>query len=87
MELHDFNTVVTNASEKVREGWEVYQQFVCGGCGAKQTMETKNHFYTSGVCEECGVETDLVKSGINFLGIRSRPESGVEEGEVKGEQT
>lgn len=69
MNVHDFETVVTNAERKIKLGWTVFQQFNCGQCGTKQTMSAPNKFYTEGVCEECGGLTDIVRDGCNFMGI------------------
>lgn len=67
MNLHPFNDVVKNAESKMREGWTVYQQFNCAGCGAKQTMPDANKFFTAGRCEECQHVTDIVANGCNFM--------------------
>ena len=67
MKLHPFAEVAKNADEKVRQGWTVYQQFSCAGCGAKQTMEDKNVFHHKGRCEECGHITDIERDGCNFM--------------------
>jgi hypothetical protein len=69
MNLHPFEEVVKNASERMAEGWDVYQQFNCAHCGAKQTMEVKNKFFTTGKCEACGRVTDIRKDGCNFAAM------------------
>jgi hypothetical protein len=71
MNLHPFDEVAKNAESKIREGWEVYQQFNCAGCGVKQTMDDKNIFHTRGRCEECGHVTDIRKDGCNFMAMLS----------------
>lgn len=59
------------ASVLIAAGQEVYQKFTCENCGSRQTMETPNKFFTSGVCEECGHETAIEKCNyIALLGIR-----------------
>jgi hypothetical protein len=45
---------------------EVFQQFKCAACGAKQTMDDPNVLYTAGKCEECGAITNLRKYGCNY---------------------
>lgn len=49
----------------------IHQKFTCSGCGARQTMEQPNIFFTEGKCEECGHITDIVKDGCNFMAIRN----------------
>lgn len=71
MKVHSFHEVARNAEAKTHEGWDVYQQFNCAGCGAKQTMPDKNVFYRSGRCEKCGHVTNIVKDGCNFMAISS----------------
>ncbi len=67
MKLHPFDEVVANADSKIKLGATVHQQWNCEHCGVKQTMEEPNRFFTSGICEECGKETDIVKNGHNFM--------------------
>jgi transcription elongation factor Elf1 len=69
LNLHPFDEVAANAESKMREGWEIHQQFNCEHCGAKQTIDEKNQFFTRGRCEECGKETDIRKNGCNFMAI------------------
>ena len=38
----------------------VHQKWTCQHCGSRQTMETKNQFFSSGTCEECG-KTTIIK--------------------------
>lgn len=75
MNLHPFGEVVENAERKIKSGWMIFQQFQCGGCKTKQTMEQPNSFFTSGLCEECGWTTDIVTDGCNFMAMIS-PKSG-----------
>ena len=67
MNLHPFDEVAKNADSKIAEGWDVYQQFNCQHCGAKQTMPVENKFFTSGMCEECDSVTDIQRDGCNFM--------------------
>lgn len=69
MKLHPFEEVAANAERKMNEGWEIYQQFNCAHCGAKQTMEQKDVFHVLGKCEECGGITNIRKDGCNFMAI------------------
>ena len=67
MKVSPFDEVVANAEERMRDGWTIYQQFNCAHCGVKQTMPDANKFYTRGLCEECGKETNIMKDGCNFM--------------------
>ena len=67
MNLHPWDVVLKNADARMREGWDVYQQWNCSHCGTKQTMPDKNAFYLSGRCEECGRLTNIKKHGMNFM--------------------
>ena len=66
MKLHPFDECVAQAATYMERGATVHQQFNCARCGTKQTMDMPNKFYTSGVCEECGHETDIRKNGCNY---------------------
>ena len=67
MNLYPFDEVVANAQTAIDKGATVHQQWNCEHCGAKQTMEEADKFFTSGICEECGKETDIKKNGHNFM--------------------
>jgi len=66
MKLYPFDECVKAAAELMEQGALVHQQFNCAHCGIKQTMDQANKFYTSGVCEECGEETNIRKNGCNY---------------------
>lgn len=80
MNLHPFDQVVGNAEEKIKQGWTVFQQFLCAHCGTKQTMSEANKFFTEGVCEECNKLTDIQSDGCNFMGIWEKPSTATEKG-------
>jgi ribosomal protein S27E len=67
MTLHPFDEVAANMERKVNQGMSVFQQWKCEHCGAKQTMPDRNRAYMKGTCEECGKETDIVRTGMNFM--------------------
>jgi len=67
MKLHPFNEVAAEAHRAIKGGATIHQQFNCAKCGTKQTMETPDHFYKLGICQECGHTTDIEKDGCNFL--------------------
>ena len=67
MNLYPFDEVLRRASDFANRGIDVYQQFNCEHCGAKQTMPDRNTMYELGTCEECGKETDIKKNGCNYL--------------------
>ena len=67
LKLHPFDETADAAFEAMRKGATIWQQFNCASCGIKQTMAEKNKFYTRGVCEECGHETDIQRDGCNFM--------------------
>jgi DNA-directed RNA polymerase subunit RPC12/RpoP len=71
MKISPFKKVVANAEKRMKDGWDIYQQFNCAKCGAKQTMPDVNKFYTQGRCEECGHVTDIEKDGCNFMAASS----------------
>ena len=72
MNLHPIADCLKKADEAVlAKGGFVLQQFLCEECGAKQTMDEPNNFYTHGTCEECGHTTDLRETGCNFAAIFS----------------
>lgn len=51
------------------EGFQIYQQFECESCKAKQTIDTPDKFYVRGKCQECGHVTDIVKNGCNYMAV------------------
>lgn len=67
MKLHPFNECVRAAIVYMEKGADVYQQFNCASCRKKQTMDTPNIFFETGICEECKHETDIKKDGCNYL--------------------
>lgn len=71
MKLHPFHQVVKSADKLVKQGVDVYQQFRCASCCAKQTMDVRNTLYEFGVCEECHHVTDIKASGCNFMALAS----------------
>jgi len=75
MKLHPIKSCMERADALIEKNHnvKVYQQFNCANCGAKQTMEEANAFYSHGTCEECGHTTDIEKDGCNMcvmIGIR-----------------
>jgi hypothetical protein len=64
-----FLAVYQAAVELVDQGATVFQQWECMGCGAKQTMDEPNKFFTSGLCEECKQTTDFMKDGCGFMAV------------------
>lgn len=62
-----FSDVFAQADRHVRAGAVVHQKFTCARCGARQTMEEPNKFFTTGRCEECGHVTDIEARGCNFV--------------------
>jgi hypothetical protein len=66
MKLHPWQEVCDNAERCIAKGADIYQQWNCQHCGAKQTMPDKNVLYTFGICEECKKVTDIKAHGHNF---------------------
>lgn len=48
-----------------------FQKFTCGSCGARQTIDEPNKFYTSGRCEECDSVTELKVCGCMMVAERN----------------
>jgi hypothetical protein len=67
MKLHPFWECAAAAKSYADQGMNVYQQFNCAKCGAKQTMDVANQFFKLGTCEECGGETNIEKDGCNYM--------------------
>lgn len=72
MNVFPLYEVAENAERVMRRGHTIWQQFLCGNCGTKQTMDTPNQFFTHGQCEECGHTTDLRVAGCNFMAMLNR---------------
>ena len=82
MKVSSFYEVAAHATEIIKKGGTVYQQFNCAGCWAKQTMPYPNKFYKLGLCQECGFETNIERDGCNFMAITKYPKGlghGIEE--------
>lgn len=62
-----FDEVTKKAEEIISRGHDVYQKFTCAGCGQRLGMETPNHFYKTGTCDNCSTVTDIEKQGCNFM--------------------
>jgi DNA-directed RNA polymerase subunit RPC12/RpoP len=69
IDYHDlpWDDLLAQAQDTINSGATVYQKFTCGSCGARQTIESPNKFYTEGQCEECGHITDLKQKGGGFM--------------------
>jgi hypothetical protein len=68
MKLYPLHECFKTANEKLAAGaTAVHQQFLCGKCGVKQTIDTPNAFFTYGSCEECKFVTDLMRTGCNYM--------------------
>jgi hypothetical protein len=44
----------------ILRGAMIYQKWTCAHCKSRQTMETPNKFFTSGICERCGGQSPIV---------------------------
>jgi ribosomal protein L40E len=67
MKLHPMLECMKRADELIEKyGGYVLQQFNCAECGAKQTMDVPNAFFTHGICERCGAQTDIAADGCNY---------------------
>jgi hypothetical protein len=62
-----FDDVVKEAVTRIQHGATVHQKFTCANCGTRQTMAEPNKFFLKGICEECKHETDIGKTGCNYL--------------------
>lgn len=71
MRLHPFDEVIRSVDGLIKQGVDVYQQFRCSSCCAKQTMGDKNTFFMQGHCEECDQITDIRATGMNFMAVAS----------------
>jgi rRNA maturation protein Nop10 len=68
MKLHPMLECMKRADELIEKyGGYVLQQFNCAKCGEKQTMDVPNAFFTHGICERCGAQTDIEKDGCNYM--------------------
>lgn len=65
-----FVRAVTEATEKIVAGWDVYQKFVCRRCGAALSMAEANCFYTKGTCDRCGAATDIQADGCGYYAVK-----------------
>jgi hypothetical protein len=64
---YPFYECARQAEELIQNGATIYQKFSCATCGARNTIETPNVFYTSGKCGECWSMTNLLSSGCNYM--------------------
>jgi hypothetical protein len=67
MKIYPWDDILSNANHWIGKGAEVYQQFNCEHCGAKQTIDEPNVFHVTGSCEECKKITDIKKNGMNLM--------------------
>lgn len=42
------------ADAQIQNGFTIWQKWTCSHCGSRQTMDTPNLLYRSGICQECG---------------------------------
>jgi transcription elongation factor Elf1 len=64
---HPFYDAAKEAQAWMKMGHTIHQKFTCARCGVRQTISEPNKFFTKGVCEECGHETDIEAQGCNYL--------------------
>jgi hypothetical protein len=66
---HDlpWDRLLEQAEATIKGGATLYQKFTCDHCGARQTMDVPNVFYTEGQCEKCSHITDLQRRGGGFM--------------------
>ena len=71
MNLYPISECINEVHDKLKKhsNLKIYQQFLCSGCGTKQTMEQENTFYLKGSCEECGETTNIQKNGCNYIAV------------------
>jgi hypothetical protein len=62
-----FKELLPMAIQILDNGGKFWAKFTCGHCGARQTFDVPNIFYTSGKCEECEQITVLQKYGLLVL--------------------
>jgi hypothetical protein len=59
---YPINECLAAAEQLIRGGVaDVYQKWTCQHCGSRQTMEEKNKFFASGICEDCKGTTIIQK--------------------------
>jgi hypothetical protein len=75
MKLYPWNEIVEAVGALVDKGIQIHQQFNCEKCGAKQTMDQPDTLFTSGICEECGHETNIVRNGCNYMVHAQTPQA------------
>jgi hypothetical protein len=71
MKLYPFRDAVEMAHKllnnpRTKGDVEVYQQWMCVGCGSKETMPDPNTFYTEGRCGQCDRPSNIEADGCNF---------------------
>lgn len=67
MKVHPFDECAKAAIKWTDQGATIFQQYNCGKCGTKQTMDEPNRFFNLGKCEECGHITDIKRDGCNYM--------------------
>lgn len=72
MKIYPWDEVIDDAKQKMADGAIIFQQWLCQYCGQKQTMDIEDTFYTHGICEECGKETNIKVCGHNFMAVFKR---------------
>ncbi len=68
---HPFYETANAAERLIDEHTVVFQKWTCQHCGARETMADPDLFHTTGRCEECGLVTDIVANGCNYMVIKS----------------
>lgn len=70
MNVYPFYEIAAAIDEKIKHGFDIYQQFNCAKCGTKQTMPDANVLYKLGICEECGHTTNIEHDGCNYMAAK-----------------
>lgn len=67
-----FHQVLAKAEKLAASGYQVFQKFSCQHCGKRLTIGTPNEFFSKGKCEQCGGETNIERTGCNYMVTVSR---------------
>lgn len=73
--IEDCVATASAIKNKMGDKVAIHQKWTCQHCGARQTMEQPDTFYTRGRCEECGKVTVIARC--NYVIVAALGEGAV----------
>lgn len=75
MTTYPLEEIQLKARQLYDHGYDVYQKWVCSGCGWRMVRAIPHYFKPMGRCDRCKHETDIARAGCDYVVTRNVPPS------------